>query len=110
MKKIFLLCLPLFITTLSCTYDVKEPEPSAACSLSVSFDDTIKPIIESNCAISGCHNGSQEPDLRSYAEIIRNKESIKTRTSDRSMPLGRTLTQTQIDAISCWVQQGALNN
>lgn len=110
MQKIFFICLPLLITTYSCTYDVKDPAPLTVCRSGISFEDTIKPIIEENCAIAGCHNGSQNPDLRSFTEITSNKERIRIRTSQRSMPLGRTLTQAQIDAIECWVEQGALNN
>ncbi len=76
----------------------------------VTFDGSISSIIETNCAISGCHNGSQSPDLRTLASIQAQADRIKARTSDRSMPRGRTLTQTEIDLIACWVDDGALDN
>jgi len=76
----------------------------------ISYEATIKPIIETNCAISGCHNGSVSPDLRTFGSIQASASRIKARTSDRSMPRGRTLTQTQIDQIACWVDAGAVDN
>ncbi len=76
----------------------------------VSYSGAIQAIIETNCAISGCHNGSISPDLRSFASIQASASRIKARTSNRSMPRGRTLTQAQIDQIACWVDDGALDN
>ncbi|MEP0987559.1 SprB repeat-containing protein [Ekhidna sp.] len=76
----------------------------------ISYQNSIKSIIENNCAISGCHNGSVSPDLRSFSSIQSNSDRIKARTANGSMPRGRTLTQTQIDQIACWVDDGAPNN
>jgi hypothetical protein len=75
-----------------------------------SFSSTISPIIQNNCAISGCHSGSQFPDMRVFKNIQDNASRIKTQTSARTMPLNGTLTQTQIDAIACWVDDGAVEN
>lgn len=76
----------------------------------ISFAASIAPIIEDNCTISGCHNGSQFPDLRVFKNIHDNAGRIKAVTGDRSMPQGRSLTQTEINMIACWVDDGALNN
>jgi len=76
----------------------------------VSFASEISPIIAANCAISGCHNGSQFPDFTILSNIQSNAERIKIRTSNMSMPIGRSLTQQQIDQIACWVDDGAPNN
>lgn len=76
----------------------------------VSYAGSIKDIIETNCAISGCHNGNISPDLRSFGSIQASAGRIKARTGNRSMPRGRTLTQAQIDQIACWVDDGALDN
>jgi hypothetical protein len=76
----------------------------------VSFQDSIKPIIDNSCAVSGCHNGSISPDLRSFATIQARANSIKSRTANGSMPRGSTLTQAQKDAIACWVNDGAPQN
>ncbi|WP_420316107.1 SprB repeat-containing protein [Ekhidna sp.] len=76
----------------------------------VSYENSIKAIIETNCAISGCHNGSVSPDLRTFTSIQSSASRIKARTANGSMPRGRTLTQTQIGLIACWVDDGALDN
>lgn len=76
----------------------------------VSFANTIQPIIQHNCAVSDCHNGSQFPDLRVFKNIQDNASLIKTLTSNRTMPKEGTLTQEQINAIACWVDDGAPNN
>ena len=78
----------------------------------VSLSGEIAPIIQSNCAVSGCHNGAQSPNLSSGSSIISSANQIKSRTSQGSMPpAGRTpLTTAQKDAIACWVDDNAPNN
>lgn len=76
----------------------------------VSFAATIKPIVEGNCAISSCHNGSQHPDFRVFKNIQDNAGQIKALTGDGTMPQEGSLTQNQINQIACWVDDGALNN
>lgn len=76
----------------------------------VSFENSIKSIIANNCAVSGCHNGSRSPNLSTFASIQSNAGRIKARTGNGSMPLGSSLSQTQIDMIACWVDDGALEN
>jgi hypothetical protein len=76
----------------------------------VSYENSVKDIIENSCAVSGCHNGSISPNLRSFATVQARASSIKARTASGSMPRGSTLTQAQKDAIACWVDDGALQN
>ena len=76
----------------------------------VSFGGSIQSIIETNCAISGCHNGSQSPDLITLADIQAQAERVKIRTENRTMPRGRTLTEEEIAQIACWVDDGAIEN
>ena len=75
-----------------------------------SYQNSVSTIIETNCAISGCHNGSVSPDLRNFSSIQSSASRVKARTQNRSMPRGRTLTQEEIDLIACWVDDGALDN
>lgn len=76
-----------------------------------SWVNDIKPIMEKSCAITGCHNGvSRSTNFNEYLSAKSNAGSIKSKTRDRSMPFDGTLTQNQIDLISCWVDDGALNN
>ncbi len=76
----------------------------------VSFSGTISPIIQNNCAVSGCHNGSQFPDFRIFKNIQDNAARIKAQTGSRNMPLEGSLTQLQIDNIACWVDDGTPEN
>lgn len=77
-----------------------------------SWSNEIQSIISTNCAVSGCHNGSQSPNLTTLAGAQNNKTSIKTRTTSKSMPpSGRTsLSDEQIKKIACWVDDGAKDN
>lgn len=76
----------------------------------VSFENSVKSIIQNSCAVSGCHNGSVSPDLRSFSNIQSRANAIKSRTANGSMPRGSTLSQEQIDLIACWVNDGAQDN
>jgi hypothetical protein len=76
----------------------------------VRFSTDVSPIIETNCAITGCHNGTQFPDLRVFNNIRENAARIKQLTLDRTMPEDGTLTQDQINKISCWVDDGTPDN
>jgi hypothetical protein len=79
-------------------------------SSGVSFEASISDIISQNCAVSGCHAGSQSPDFRQFGNIQSNASRIKVRTQNKTMPRNGSLTQTEIDLIACWVDDGALNN
>lgn len=81
-------------------------------SSGISLVSDIQPIIMTNCAISGCHNGSQSPNLSTKENIIAEASFIQSRTSNGTMPpAGRTdLTQEEIDKITCWLNEGAPDN
>ncbi len=93
----------------------------------VYFQNTILPIIVSNCATSGCHDATTHREgvrLTDYASIINtghivagNLSSSKlygaiTSSEDEKMPpTTRTpLTSSQINSVKTWILQGALNN
>jgi hypothetical protein len=76
----------------------------------IGYAASISSIIQGNCAISGCHNGSQPPDFRVFKNIHDNAGQVKALTGNGTMPQGRTLTQEQINMIACWVDDGALEN
>lgn len=76
----------------------------------ISYAASVATIISTNCAVSGCHNGSQTPDFRNFSTIKANASSIKSEVVSRRMPKEGSLTQAEIDAISCWVDDGAPNN
>jgi hypothetical protein len=73
----------------------------------------IKSIIETNCAVSGCHAGNVSPDLRTLANIQDRAERIQIRTGNKTMPPASSsfsLTEAEIAAIDCWVEDGATND
>lgn len=76
----------------------------------ISYAASIAPIIQSDCAISGCHNGTQAPDFRVFKNIQDNRAQIKTLTGNKTMPQGGALSQAEIDMIACWVDDGAPAN
>lgn len=97
----------LFLLASSCK---KKDATPTNCSTTLSFAKDIQPIINSNCATSGCHNGSQKPNLTQYSGVKDAASSIKSEVSSGSMPQGRTMTTTDKDALLCWIANGANNN
>lgn len=76
----------------------------------VSFEKDVKSIISTNCAITGCHNGTQFPDLRSFQITQEYAPLIKVQVVSRGMPLEGALSQEEINTIVCWVDDGAPAN
>lgn len=75
-----------------------------------SLTTDIMPIIETKCAVSGCHNGSQTPNLSTKTGVINNALAIKTQTQSGAMPKEGSITATQKALIACWVDDGADDN
>src|SRR5690606_17374227 len=92
--------------------------PEYSCVQPYSFVADIKPIIETRCAISGCHNGDLGADKNwlNAEEFHKRVASglVKYRVTHRIMPPSFSpagpLTQEQISAIACWTDQSAPNN
>lgn len=92
----------------------------------ISFAEQIAPILISNCATTGCHDGSSSgdedlPPLRNYEEIRKHVKPGNARDSkiykyitaidgEDAMPPDRPLTEEQIQLIFLWISQGAKNN
>lgn len=80
----------------------------------ISLAKDVFPIVQGNCAISGCHvSGAQSPNLSTKASVLNNAGSIIGRAGNRSMPpasSGRSLSDSQIELIRCWVDGGAKDN
>lgn len=78
-----------------------------------SFAAHVSPIIQSSCAISGCHaSGSTNGPgaLTSYAEIAGAATNIRSAVSTGRMPQTGTLSSAQKSSIICWIDSGAPNN
>ncbi|WP_020571724.1 hypothetical protein [Neolewinella persica] len=70
----------------------------------------VEAIVTSSCAISGCHAGNVSPDFRVRGNILSRAGRIGSRTGNASMPppsSGNSLSEQQVNAISCWVADGA---
>jgi hypothetical protein len=76
----------------------------------VSWSNEIRPLVQTNCALTGCHNGLSRPDLRIYDKAKLYAADMKELTQDGSMPFEGSLTEDQIALIACWVDEGAKNN
>jgi hypothetical protein len=82
--------------------------------ISPKFAADVQPIITSLCATnSGCHaTGSVTSGgpFTNYTEINAKKSNIKAQILAGTMPKSGTISQTQINAIICWIDSGAPNN
>ncbi|WP_020527590.1 hypothetical protein [Flexithrix dorotheae] len=105
--------LLIFIIGISyaCKYDeVVEPDTPAlepdACA-EIAFSTDIKTIIETSCARSNCHvAGTGLPDFTKDSNIKAKASRIKARTGAKTMPPAGPLSQSAINKIACWVENG----
>lgn len=96
-------------------YEFEDQLNAANCDdVDMSFTDDIFPIIQGNCAITGCHvtggNGI----------LLENYNTVKAKVDDgtfrqqavdaQTMPPTQPLTSCQVDQIESWLNAGALNN
>lgn len=127
----------LIILTYSCTHDPFPPPPTTMNNDTVQegkpcnpdtvyYQREIQPILNANCAYSGCHDAATSTDgvnLSSYSSVISTAdvrpfdadgsdlyEVLVETDVDKRMPFGMPpLTDTQIELIRKWILQGALN-
>lgn len=110
-KYFFIVLIPVLCS--ACLTNVEEPlidDPTTAnpCE-TITYTLSIKPIMDANCV--QCHSaGGNFPNLSTYNGVSANAASVKAETVSRRMPQGGSLTSAEIEAISCWVDAGAINN
>lgn len=98
----------------SCEYNVENEAAlvDVSCETVVSYSATIRPLINAKCM--PCHNGDGNepfaPDLTTYPLVEGIAGLIKEVTQSRRMPKEGSLAESEIMAIKCWVDNGALNN
>ena len=103
----------------SCEYnELPEPPPTVeGCPDPISFENDIEPIINSSCALTGCHNGDNGADKN--WTVFSNFKAKSANVKDRinrppgtpgHMPAVGSITPAEIEAITCWVDQGSLDN
>jgi len=106
----------LFATIQSCV-DHTLPEISIACDHTVSYISEVRPITDTNCAITGCHNGDNGAErnwtvfsnFQSHSADVRRRIQLPATDGDH-MPASGSITEDEIQTIVCWVDQGAKNN
>lgn len=87
---------------------------SVASETGITYDGDILQIFEAKCEFSGCHPANG--DWFTYSTAFANRNIIKTKTGDGSMPKGGAsapggaLTASQKALIACWVDDGAPQN
>jgi hypothetical protein len=95
-----------------------EPVPiTEDCPAVISYQDQIRPIINKSCAIPNCHNGSlgEDRNWTILSSLQAKKDNVKDRINrppgtPGHMPATGALTADEIELLTCWVNQGALNN
>ncbi|HZI23551.1 MAG TPA: hypothetical protein VFD46_00655 [Chryseolinea sp.] len=112
----FAVCLVTFFSQSCVDHNLPEPDVEA-CSATVSFSSQVNPIINTSCAIPGCHNGDNGADKNwtIFSNFQANKADVKDRITrppgtSGHMPAVGSITQQQIETIVCWVDQGGQNN
>lgn len=115
-KKIAVIVLGCVLLLNGCYYDKEEllyPGDANCSTANSGFSSVIKPLIETRCAISGCHaaGSTNGPGpLTSYDLIKDAAIEIKSAVVSGFMPQNSTLTAAEKKAVSCWVDLGAQNN
>lgn len=128
MKFQFFLAFGAILLLPSCKHELPEViDDSSPCLPGVVyFKNDVLPILQSNCAMSGCHDAKTAREgirLTDYANVMRaGVEAGKSRNSDlyqilitqnagdRMPPPPASLTADQIKTIKDWIDQGAKNN
>lgn len=116
MKKSFYTLL-LFLLALvylgGCYYDNEEElyPDSFNCNVdNVNYELDIKPIVDTNCALSGCHvPGTGRKDLSTYQgmkDIVDDGRLNDRVIVKKDMPPSGGLSKCDIDKINAWIQLG----
>ncbi len=136
-KKLFLLIVILAaFVNLYCSND-KSPTSPSVVKEDPSFSADIQPIFTANCALSGCHNLTAQAGLnllqgQAYSNLynvsstqVNTKKRVLPNDADNSylvikiegkqtvgskMPLGGSLSDTNIQLIKNWINKGAKDN
>ena len=103
----------------SCYYDIEEDLYPEGCETPqvVSFEANVQPIVDLNCAVSGCHvDGGEAPGVLSSYQGVKdfvNSGDFEFRvfnSPDDPMPPSGELGECDQELILRWINQGALDN
>lgn len=108
-----LILLVLFGSCYNDREDLLYPSITDCNTLNAEYAADIAPIIQSSCAIPGCHDaasGNKGGPFTNFTQVKNKAAIIKAQVVSGAMPQGLSLSQEQIKLISCWVDSGAPNN
>lgn len=92
----------------------KEEESIDCNGATPHYTSDVRPIINSNCLTSGCHNtGSKNGDYTSYdgLKTVALSGTLEKRLiTEKTMPLSGVLSLEDRKKIKCWISSGAPNN
>jgi len=114
MKKSLYIIFFILIGTFSCTYD--KADVPVCDNTNASYSQSIAPLIQTRCAIPGCHDGSlfvgnfnNYSDVKNYIDngIFKVKViDMKTMPPPSQPPL----TTQEYNKLKCWFENGGQNN
>lgn len=108
---VFILAAMVFVH-LSCN---KGGSSNVDCSTvsNKAFAADVNPIIQNSCNLSGCHaaGSTNGPGpLTNYTEVFNARSRVRSAVSSGIMPQGSSLSTSQKNSITCWIDSGAPNN
>ena len=136
-KKLISLSLLGILMFTGCEDLIQGPEDEinngGSGEMRATFSSIQAEVFSPTCALSGCHGGSQDPNLsigQAYSNLVNktsaqnppmlrvkpgesaNSYLMKKLTADGTsrMPPSGQLSQSKIDSIALWINNGALNN
>jgi hypothetical protein len=106
--------LALCLFVVACNSGKKVTTETTVALPEVSYKKSILPIIESKCAVSGCHiQGFHEGDFTIFEDLKKQADRGKLRRlviENKSMPPDQPLESNEIKLIDAWLKQGGNNN
>jgi len=110
-KKLFIISTAtlLIIQSFNCSKK-SDTQATVACDPMISFSKTIKPIMDRDCNSAGCHDDQVITALNTYQIVHDGAAQIRLSISTGKMPKNRTISDTDKNAIFCWIDNGAKNN
>ena len=108
-----LILMGVFVS--SCYKDNEQelyPNSFVSDTATYTYSGDIKPLMTGNCAYGSCHvAGQQAPDLSTYNGVKGNITAVKNRAIDlKNMPVSGPMSVANINKLSKWISDGALNN
>ncbi len=128
MKKVIVFCCIGIIAAISLISCSKSSDASntttggggsgnrtfSCAGISPKFTTDVQPILTTVCSInSNCHAGGSTNSggpFTNYTEVNAKKSNIRAAILSGAMPQSGSISQAQINAFICWIDDGAVNN